>query len=137
PREQALARRLAGVLGRRGQPRGASDVVVHHVSLAPRGFDARFAAIWRRYRYRIADGGAARDPLRRRDVLWHRQELDVAAMATAAALLRGEHDFAAYCKPRPGATTIRTLHDMQWRRVPQAEPDGGLVVATVLADAFC
>ena len=134
---EALVARLAGVLGRGGAPRGASDVVVHEAAEAPPGFDARFSAVWRRYRYRIADGDTRRDPLRRHDVLWHTAPLDVEAMDTAAGWLCGEYDFAAYCKPREGATTIRTLQMMRWRRVPEAERDGGLVVADVRADAFC
>lgn len=128
--EEALVSRLAGVLG--GRPRGVGDVVVHRVSVAPPGFDARFSAVWRRYAYRVADTPAARDPLRRRDVLWHGRPLDVAAMDVAAQWLRGEHDFAAYCKPREGATTIRTLEELRWERTAD-----GLVVATVRADAFC
>ncbi|WP_248256604.1 tRNA pseudouridine synthase A [Georgenia sp. EYE_87] len=134
---ESLVTRLAGVLGRGAVPRGSGDVVVHRAAEAPPGFDARFAALWRRYSYRIADDVAARDPLRRRDVVWHGRRLDVSAMGVAARLLLGEHDFAAYCKPREGATTIRTLLDLDWRRVPAGEPDAGLVVATVRADAFC
>nr|WP_098485504.1 tRNA pseudouridine synthase A [Georgenia soli] len=134
---EALVSRLAGVLGRGGVPRGSSDVVVRRAGEAPPGFDARFSAVWRRYVYRVADATALRDPLRRRDVLWHGRELDVAAMDVAARLLLGEHDFAAYCKPREGATTIRTLLELEWRQVPAGEPDAGLVVATVRADAFC
>lgn len=118
-------------------PRGASDVVVHRATAAPSGFEARFSAIWRRYRYRIADTPEAIDPLRRCEVLTHRRPLDVAAMNAAAVGLLGEHDFAAYCKPRAGATTVRELLDLHWRRVPAGEPDAGLVVAEVRADAFC
>ncbi|WP_324649621.1 tRNA pseudouridine synthase A [Georgenia sp. H159] len=130
---EALVSRLAGVLGRDARPRGAGDVVVVRAGLAPPGFDARFSAVWRRYVYRVADTAAARDPLRRHDVLWHGRPLDVGAMDVAAGLLVGEQDFAAYCKPREGATTIRTLQAMRWER----EGDDGLVVATVRADAFC
>src|SRR5690625_1758926 len=130
--QDALVARLAGVLGRGGRPRGASDVVVVHAAPAPTGFDARFSALWRRYAYRIADTVAARDPLRRADVLWHGRALGVAAMDKAGRRLQGEHDFAAYCKPREGATTIRTLHELRWER-----GDDGLVAATVRADAFC
>ncbi|WP_245991105.1 tRNA pseudouridine synthase A [Bogoriella caseilytica] len=118
-------------------PRGASDVVVYQATEAPAGFDARFSALWRRYRYRIADTPQALDPVRRCAVLTHRQPLDVAAMNAAAVGLLGEHDFAAYCKPREGATTVRELLDLRWRRVPAGEPDAGLVVAEVRADAFC
>lgn len=133
----SLVVRLAGVLGRGGTPRGASDVVVHRAAVAPTGFDARFAAVWRRYAYRLADDVARRDPLRRGDVVWHGRPLDVDAMDAAARHLLGMHDFAAYCRPREGATTIRTLLDLRWRRVPAGEPDAGLVVAAVRADAFC
>jgi tRNA pseudouridine38-40 synthase len=58
--------------------------------------------------------------------------LDVAAMTAACAPLLGEHDFAAFCKRREGATTVRALLALSWER----EPDG-LLVLTVRADAFC
>ena len=120
----ALLARLAGVL--------PDDIRVHGAAQAPPGFDARFSAVQRRYRYRISDHPWGPPPLRRRDVLWSRQPLDVEAMDAAAGALAGLHDFAAFCKRREGATTVRTLLRYQWRR------DGeGLVVATVEADAFC
>lgn len=72
------------------------------------------------------------DPLRRASVLWHARALDVPAMNAAAAGLLGEHDFAAYCRAREGATTIRTLRAL---RADRAEPE--LVVVTAEADAFC
>ena len=124
----ALVDRLGGVL--------PADLVVHRVSRAPAGFDARFSAVTRRYAYRVCDEPAQRDPLRRHEVLWRRRPLDVAAMDVAAARLVGRHDFAAFCKPRPDATTIRTLEAFSWSR-PADGPDAGLVVATVQADAFC
>ncbi len=124
----ARVARLAGVLPR--------DVVVHRAAPAPEGFDARFSALRRRYAYRISDVTGTRDPLRRAHVLWHPRPLDVAAMDAAAAPLVGHHDFAAFCKPRDGATTIRTLEAFGWER-PTGGPDAGLVVATVVADAFC
>jgi tRNA pseudouridine38-40 synthase len=86
--------------------------------------------------YRICDDHALRDPLRRQHVLWTRRPLDVDAMHEGAARVLGRHDFAAFCKPRPGATTIRTLDELRWER-PEDGPDAGLVVATVRADAFC
>jgi tRNA pseudouridine38-40 synthase len=118
-----LTRRLAGVL--------PADVRVAAVAPAPDGFDARFGALWRRYAYRLSDDPAGVDPLRRREVVDHRRPLDVAAMDEAARGLVGEHDFAAFCRPRGGATTVRTLIEHTWSR------DGGLVVARVVADAFC
>ncbi|HEY8720246.1 tRNA pseudouridine(38-40) synthase TruA [Pengzhenrongella sp.] len=125
---EALVARLGGLLPR--------DVVVHTAELAPPGFDARFSPLRRRYAYRIADDPTLRDPLRRMFVLWHRRPLDVAAMHDAARPLVGQHDFAAFSKPREGATTIRTLEIFDWER-PTSGADAGLVLATVQADAFC
>jgi tRNA pseudouridine38-40 synthase len=121
-----VQRRLGGILVT--QP----EIVLRRSTLAPAGFDARFSALWRRYEYRIADTGALHDPLQRFRTTWHGFALDLAAMREAAATLIGLHDFATYCKPRPGATTIRTLQSFDWRR----DPDG-VLVATLQADAFC
>src|SRR5699024_2407299 len=125
---EALVTRLAGVL--------PEDVVVHVAREVPDDFDARFGAQWRRYRYRISDGPAAHDPLRR-DVLRHRRPLDVEAMARASAALLGEHDFLSYCRPRVGASTVRELRELRWERPGEGRADEGLIVATVVADAFC
>ncbi|PRA82001.1 tRNA pseudouridine(38-40) synthase TruA [Microbacterium sp. MYb66] len=122
----SLAGRMRGVLG------AYSDVTVTRSSLAPAGFDARFSAVWRRYRYRLADAQAGFDPLRRLDTTSIRGRLDEQAMDAAARTLIGLHDFAAYCKPREEATTIRTLLDYRWERDAQ-----GVLVAEVKADAFC
>ncbi|GAB2509172.1 tRNA pseudouridine synthase A [Paramicrobacterium agarici] len=123
---EVFTRRVDGVLGRR------SDVVVTSASEAPAGFDARFSASWRRYEYRVADDVTGRNPLERNTIVWRPGVLDVDAMDAAARELVGLHDFGAYCKPREGATTIRTLQDFCWRR-----DDAGRVIAEVRADAFC
>jgi len=121
---EALARRLNGVL--------PADVRVHRVTEAADGFDARFAAAWRRYAYRIADDPSLVDPLTRGHVLAWPRPLDLAAMNKASAGLVGEHDFAAFCKKREGATTVRALLELSWSR-----DDRGVVVGHVRADAFC
>ncbi|MEV5278656.1 tRNA pseudouridine(38-40) synthase TruA [Streptomyces sp. NPDC051994] len=121
---EKLLRRLAGRL--------PHDVRIWHAAEAPSGFNARFSAIWRRYAYRVTDNPGGVDPLLRGHVLWHDWELDVDAMNAASAALLGEHDFAAYCKRREGATTIRTLQELSWTR-----GEGGVITATVRADAFC
>jgi tRNA pseudouridine38-40 synthase len=108
------------------------DLRVRSVGVAPDGFDARFSALWRRYAYRVCDDPAQEDPLRRHDTLWHPRHLDLAAMNEAAALLLGEHDFAAFCRKREGATTVRALRRLEWVR----DPDG-VAVGCVVADAFC
>ena len=123
---EMLAARLTGVLG------GYADAAVLRTSIAPEGFDARFSAVWRRYEYRIADRLSGYDPLERHRTTTMRADLDAAAMDAAARSLIGLHDFAAYCKPREEATTIRTLLEFDWHR------DGdGVLVANVKADAFC
>ena len=108
------------------------DLRVRSIGPAPDGFDARFSALWRRYAYRICDDPARADPLRRRDTLWNPRGLDLAAMNEAASLLLGEHDFAAFCRKREGATTVRALRRLEWER----DADG-VAVGGVVADAFC
>ncbi|MET3801912.1 tRNA pseudouridine38-40 synthase [Clavibacter michiganensis] len=122
----ALARRMNGVLGAR------SDVVVLACAPAPDGFDARFSATWRAYRYRISDAAGPRDPLQRHRTVEIPVELDAAVLQEAADALLGLHDFAAYCKPREGASTIRTLQELMWTRASD-----GALEARVRADAFC
>ena len=126
PDPEALAARMTGVLGQ------YPDVAVHRTSLAPDGFDARFSAVWRRYSYRVADRVSGYDPLERLRTTSVNAALDVEAMDAAARSLIGLHDFAAYCKWREGATTIRTLLEFDWHR----DADG-ILVANVKADAFC
>jgi tRNA pseudouridine38-40 synthase len=123
-----LLRRLARVL--------PDDLVVREVSPAPAGFDARFASIWRRYVYRLWDRGVPPDPLSRRHIATVHGPLDLAAMNAAGASLLGLRDFAAFCRRRDGATTIRTLLELEGQRVPDG-PSAGLIEVTVRADAFC
>ncbi|SFB83283.1 tRNA pseudouridine(38-40) synthase TruA [Streptomyces aidingensis] len=121
---EKLPRRLAGRL--------PQDVRVWRIAEAPPHFHARFSAVWRRYVYRVTDHPAGVEPLHRRHVLWHDRPLDVAAMNAASRLLLGEHDFAAFCKKREGATTIRAVRALSWQRRPD-----GVLEGTVRADAFC
>jgi tRNA pseudouridine38-40 synthase len=119
-----LARRLNGVLDR--------GVRVLGLGRAPAGFDARFSALSRRYVYRISDAPYGADPLRRHDTLAAPRPLDADRMRYAALLLLGEHDFAAFCRRREGATTVRTL-----LRLDITRDHDGVVSADVEADAFC
>ncbi|HEX7590030.1 MAG TPA: tRNA pseudouridine(38-40) synthase TruA [Demequinaceae bacterium] len=125
---ESLVARLNGVL--------PSDIIVRAASEAPPGFDARFSASERRYAYRISDAGRSPDPLVRRHVLAYPRALDVGALTEASRSLTGLRDFCAFCRPRTGATTIRDLRELSWRR-EESGADAALVVATVRADAFC
>ena len=119
-----LLRRLNGLL--------PADARVRRTSLAPPGFDARFSAVSRSYAYRIADRPSAVDPLRRRDVLSRPRPLSLELLRAACPALLGEHDFAAYCRRREGATTVRALLALDWSRTAD-----GVLEMTVTADAFC
>ena len=108
------------------------DIRINQIQIAPTAFHARFSALRRYYEYRILDENKVIPPLARFNTAsWYRP-LDVDQMNHASALLLGTHDFAAFCKFREGATTIRTLETYQWRR----DRDGYLV-GDVVADAFC
>jgi tRNA pseudouridine38-40 synthase len=124
PLAGTIVRRLAGLL--------PTDVRVLAVREVPDEFDARFSALSRRYEYRVTDAPYGADPLRRHDTLAWPRPLDLTALNAAAAGLTGEHDFAAYCRRKEHATTIRAISRLHWRR----DPDG-VLVATVEADAFC
>ena len=124
---RAWAQRERGRGGR--PPRGVSDALVLSASPVSADFDARFSATGRSYAYRIADRPT---PLRRWDCVWDDRPFDLAAVNRAAAALLGEHDFLSFCRPREGATTIRTLTRLEAARAPD-----GLVEFHVEADAFC
>ena len=118
-----LVRRLRGVL--------PPDIAVTAVRVVPADFDARFGALARHYVYRLTDTDAGPPPLRRADTVGWPRRLDAGAMAEAAAPLVGLNDFAAFCRRREGATTIRTLLDLR------VERDGDLIRVHASADAFC
>jgi tRNA pseudouridine38-40 synthase len=122
--QDTAQRRLCGIL--------PPDVRVHGIAVAPPGFDARFSALWRRYAYRVCDDPAGADPLRRHETLLYPRRLVIDEMNEAARACLGEHDFAAFCRRREGASTVRELLRLEWSR-----PAPALAVATVVADAFC
>ena len=108
------------------------DIRINQITIAPPAFHARFSALRRYYEYRILDENKVIPPLARFNTeSWYRP-LDVDVMNQASALLLGTHDYAAFCKFRDGATTIRTLETYSWRRDNQ-----GFLIGDVVADAFC
>ncbi|KUI25792.1 pseudouridine synthase [Mycobacterium sp. IS-1742] len=108
-----------------------ADVRIRDISRAPTGFDARFSALRRHYTYRLGTAPYGVEPHLARFVTPWPRPLDVEAMNAASAQLVGLRDFAAFCRHRDGATTIRDLQRLEWAR------DGDLVTAYVSADAFC
>lgn len=72
-------------------------------------FDPRHWAVQKHYRYRWLDRQVY-SPLRSDVVWWHRRPLHVNAMAEAAAMLVGQHDFSAFRAAGCDAKhTIRTI----------------------------
>jgi tRNA pseudouridine38-40 synthase len=108
------------------------DIRINNIEIAPAAFHARFSALRRYYEYRILDENKVIPPLARFNTEGWYRPLDVDVMNNASALLLGTHNFAAFCKFREGATTIRTLETFQWRRDRE-----GYLVGDVVADAFC
>lgn len=119
-----LVRRLAKML--------PDDVRVKSVDAVSGDFDARFAALARTYEYRLADAQWGAEPTLARSTADWPRSLDVDALNAASASLVGLNDFAAFCRYRPGSTTIRELQQFSWRR-----DEHGVLVAVVRADAFC
>ena len=123
PEFAALVRRLGRFL--------PEDVRVRDVTRAAAGFDARFSALRRHYAYRLSLSPYGVEPQQSRFVTPWPRPLNVEAMAAASRNLLGLHDFAAFCRHRTGATTIRELQRLDWVR------EGDLLTAYVSADAFC
>jgi tRNA pseudouridine38-40 synthase len=108
-----------------------ADVRVRRIGRAPVGFDARFSALRRHYVYRLSTAPYGVEPHQARFVTGWPRALDVNAMSVASQDLLGLHDFAAFCRQRDGATTIRDLQRLDWSQ------EGDLITAQVTADAFC
>lgn len=119
---ERLRRGLNGVLD--------PGISVFSVSRAGDDFDARFSAVWRRYRYQV-DTGPARDPLTRGHV-WHvGQSLDVEAMRRAGTAFLGEHDFSSFCRTVVGKSNVRRVTELG------VSEEDGLLTFWIQANAFC
>lgn len=106
------------------------DISIREMEVTALDFDARFAALSRRYEYLLYQG--IRNPLLRDRAHHSYLPLDVPAMHDASQVLVGLHDFAAFCRKREGATTVRTLMCFDW-----SVDQDGLIKAQLQADAFC
>lgn len=121
------------------------DVSVVALAPAPPGFHARFDAIARTYRYVVAP--RERHPVGRQYAWMVEGDVDVAAMRDAARVFVGTHDLSAFGRsPRPGGSTVRTVHDVEVKvmtmpdvvAVEGRHPTAArrVVVIDVTADAF-
>ncbi|MEX2274296.1 MAG: tRNA pseudouridine(38-40) synthase TruA [Actinomycetota bacterium] len=118
-------------LRRRCNAQVSPEIVVREATWAPAGFDARFSATAREYRYRI-DISDAPDPFSARTT-WHRRgDLSLRRMRMAARYLEGEHDFASFCRtPQAGGSSVREVERVSVSR------QGAVVQIFVRANAFC
>lgn len=133
-RPELLVRRLARLL--------PDDVAVMDARWAPDEFDARFSALRRHYEYRLTTAPWGAPPTRARDTAAWQRQADLELVRQASQRLLGLHDFAAFCRRREGATTVRELQRFDWRvepdpRGPDAAGAADVWVASVSADAFC
>ncbi|MCP1387827.1 tRNA pseudouridine(38-40) synthase TruA [Corynebacterium sp. TA-R-1] len=124
----ALVRRLAKLL--------PEDVRVFDAREAHPLFDARFAALTRSYTYRVTTDPAGALPTRARDTAVWGKPIELGRAQAAADLLVGLQDFAAFCKLREHATTIRDVHAFTWHDVSTPH-EPALYEARITADAFC
>jgi tRNA pseudouridine38-40 synthase len=102
------------------------DVTIRRVRRVPTGFNPRYAARYREYRYTVWNG--PRSPLRERSALGVRVPLDTAAMARAGSVFEGRHDFSPF--GAADRTPVRTVYAVRVRR------NGRTVTIDVRADAF-
>jgi tRNA pseudouridine38-40 synthase len=107
-----------------------ADVVVREGAEVPDAFDANRDAKRKLYRYVIHDGRVP-DLFMRRYCCHARHELDARAMARAAAVLRGRHDFRCFETEWPNrATSVRTVTHLAVNRM------GEWIWIDVEADGF-
>ncbi len=89
-----------------------ATIRIMHCEEAGPGFHARFSAVRKTYRYRLATAPVL--PPLEAGLAWHLpQQLDSATLARALAVLRGRHDFRAFAAnrgdERPDTNFVRNL----------------------------
>lgn len=108
------------------------DIAVTACEEAPENFHPRYDVVAKRYLYRIYDA-PVRDPFREGRALHHPHRLDDAAMAKAAALFCGQHNFSAFCSAGgkiPEEERIRTIYRCSVTRA------GDDITLSVTGDGF-
>jgi tRNA pseudouridine38-40 synthase len=107
------------------------DVFVSELKEVDKDFDARFSAVFRRYRYSVLNSENA-DPLHADTHWWVREHLSVAQMNLACGALIGEHDFSAFCRrPDADASLTRRVIRAEWSR------RSDMLDFEIQANAFC
>ena len=109
----------------------APEVAVASLVVAPDGFNARFSATGRAYTYLVLNHPTPNPFLA--STSWHYETpLDVDLMNQGMKHLRGQHDFASFCRKAPNRSTERRLDLVEWS--PRGQ---GLLACAVAASSFC
>jgi tRNA pseudouridine38-40 synthase len=108
-------------------------IVVRDIGLAEEGFDARFSAAARRYRYTVLNR-VVPDPFLAATSWQVAAPLDLRSMQLACDPLLGEHDFSSFCRkpPDPSGSNVRRVHDARW-----LDLGDGVLRFDVEASSFC
>lgn len=118
-----LARSLNSMLG--------GEIVVTRCSTAPDGFNARFSATSRTYRYQ-ANLSEVVDPMRRHYEWTMATDVDPELLEATAAHFVGEHDFTSFCRSVEGRSNVRRVEVARWE-----DAGDGRQVFWITANAFC
>jgi tRNA pseudouridine38-40 synthase len=117
-----LTRSVNGLVG--------PEISVRSITEVEDGFNARFSALWRQYRYSVSTDSAP-DPLTR-GFTWHvGPRLDIDSMVATAGEFVGTHDFSAFCRSVEGKSNIRRVDEAR------LEVGEGHMQFWITANAFC
>lgn len=108
------------------------EIVIWGCRRVPDDFNARFSALSRTYRYRVANVPVL-DPMIRHMVWQVRYQLDFGPMNVAAKHFTGLHDFASFCRRADGRSTERNVLRADWN----LDPVDGHLVFEITASSFC
>jgi tRNA pseudouridine38-40 synthase len=112
----------------------APALVVRSAEQAAPDFDARFSALWRRYRYTVLTTPTPNPFLA--TTAWHvPRPLDLDGLRLGCDPLIGEHDFSTFCRKPKGVDEppmTRRVLDAAW-----TDLGDGLLRFEIRANAFC
>lgn len=109
-----------------------SDISVVGCEYVSDAFHARFDAKGKEYLY-IVDCSRVRNVFSQGLALSYPYELNIEKMTEAAEIIKGKHDFAAFCKAEAKEhlkSTVRTVYDIR------IEKEGGFIRFYISGDGF-
>jgi tRNA pseudouridine38-40 synthase len=128
-----------GDLVRRLNKLCAPAIAVRDADWVDDGFDARFSARWRQYRYEVWNAPVP-NPLLAGRAWFVPQPLSLWAMQAACDPLIGEHDFTSFCRrpkvdpDEPEPSMVRRVLAARWSA---DDWNGALLRFEIRANAFC